>query len=171
MTTDVQPVETRSKLYRISVNQYLKMIGAGVFPDTARIELLGGKLVEKMTKDPPHNLVVGRLGRVIGRILPEPWFVSEEKPVKLGRFWYPEPDIAVVKGPDHHFESKTPEAADLGLLVEVSESSYHQDRGQKWRLYASAGIHCYWIVNLPQRRIEVYREPAGSGRSASYRLF
>jgi hypothetical protein len=169
VASDLQTKETRSRLYRISVRQYMKMIGAGVFPETAHIELLGGKLYEKMTKYPPHNLVVGQLGRMLGRILPEPWFVSEEKPVKLGRFWYPEPDIAVVQGPDHRFEAKTPEAADLGLVVEVAESSDLMDRGRKWRLHASAGVSFFWIANIPQRRVEVYSDPSGKGRSAAYR--
>jgi Uma2 family endonuclease len=169
MATDAQAQSTRPRLYRISVRQYLKMIKAGVFSETARIELLGGKLVEKVTRNPPHSFVVGRLGRMLGRILPDPWFVSEEKPVKLGRYWFPEPVIAVVRGPDHRFETKTPEAIDLGLVVEVSESSYLMDRGRKWNLYASARVPTYWIVNLAQRRFEIFGEPSGRGRSAAYR--
>ncbi len=169
MATDARTRTTGPRLYRVSVQQYLKMIKAGVFPETAHLELLGGKLVEKMTKYPPHSFVVGRLGRMLGRIVPEPWFVSEEKPVKLGRFWYPEPDLAVVRGPDSRFESKTPEAIDLGLVVEVAESSYVMDRGRKWQLYASAGVSSYWIANLAQRRFEVFSDPSGKGRSAAYR--
>jgi Uma2 family endonuclease len=169
MATEIQADRERSRVYRISVDQYLEMIRTGVIPESARIELLGGQLVEQMTKYPPHNLVVGRLGRMLARILPAPWFVSEEKPVKLGRFWYPEPDLAIVRGPDHRFEMKSPEAVDLAFLIEVSESSYQQDRGRKWRLYASAGVSCYWIVNLLQRRIEVHGDPSGQGRSAIYR--
>ena len=157
------------KPYRFDVRQYLAMIGAGVFPEGAHVELLGGDLVEKMTRYPPHDFVVGRLGRILGRTLPEPWFVLEEKPVKLGRLWYPEPDIAVVRGPDDLFEKRTPEAADVGLLIEVAESSYPLDRGKKWRLYASARVAFYWIVNIPRRRIEVYCDPSGKGHSAIYR--
>jgi Uma2 family endonuclease len=169
MATDTRATEPGARLHRLTVRQYLAMIEADILPDRAHVELLGGALVEKMTKNPPHNLVVGRLGRMLGQILPEPWFVSEEKPVKLGRFWYPEPDIAVVRGPDDLFEKRAPEAADVGLLIEAAESSYTLDRGKKWRRYASARVPFYWIVNLPQRRIEVYSDPSGKGHSASYR--
>ena len=55
------------------------------------------------------------------------------------------------------------------MIVEVSESTYRLERGLKWRLYASAGVPCYWIINLHERQIEVYRNPEGKGRSASYR--
>ena len=170
VTTTQDPAkEAGWKPYRLSVRQFLAMIDAGIFPDDARIELLGGFLADQMTKYPPHNFVVGRLGRILGRILPAPWFVGEEKPVKLGRLWYPEPDIAVVRGPDDLFEKRAPQAADLGLLIEVADSSYPLDRGLKWRRYASARIALYWIVNIPDRRVEVYRDPSGRGRSAGYR--
>jgi len=57
------------------------------------------------------------------------------------------------------------------MLVEVADSSYAKDRGTKWRNYAASGIAVYWIVNLPERRIEVYTTPAGRGKSAAYRDF
>ena len=169
MATDIGADEIGVRRYRLTVRQYLSMIGADILPDRVHVELLGGTLVEKMTKYPPHNIVVGRLDRTFGRILPGPWFVSEEKPVKLGRFWYPEPDIAVVRGPDELYEKRAPGATDLGLLVEAADSSYAIDRGTKWRSYASARVAVYWIVNIQQRKIEVYANPSGRGRAASYR--
>ena len=169
MATDIGADKIGVRRYRLTVRQYLSMIGADILPDRAHVELLGGTLVEKMTKYPPRNIIVGRLDRMFGRILPESWFVSEEKPVKLGRFWYPEPDIAVVRGPDELYEKRAPGAADLGLLVEAADSSYAIDRGTKWRSYASARVAVYWIVNIQQRKIEVYANPSGRGRAASYR--
>jgi Uma2 family endonuclease len=169
MATDTRATWSGVRPYRLTVRQYLAMLGTEILPDRVHVELLGGALVEKMTKYPPHDFVVGRLNRLLGRILPEPWFISEEKPVKVGRFWYPEPDIAVVWGPDDLFEKRTPAAADVGMLMEAAETSYALDRGKKWRRYASVRVPFYWIVNIPQRRIEVYGDPSGRGRSASYR--
>ena len=169
MATDTRATVTDVRRYRLTVRQYLTAIGGDALPETAHVELLGGILVEQMTKYPPHNLVVVRLSKSFHRILPEPWFVSEEKPVKLGRFWYPEPDIAVVRGPDELYEKRAPHAADLSLLIEVADSSYAIDRGKKWRRYASARVANYWIVNIPHRRIEVYGDPSGRGHSVSYR--
>ena len=45
------------------------------------------------------------------------------------------------------------------LLIEVAESTLHSDRGEKAELYAAAGIKDYWIVNLVDLCIEVYRKP------------
>ncbi len=166
MATDV--TADRAKLYRLSVRQYLKMIGAGVFPDDAHVELLGGVLVQQMTKYPPHDFTVGRLGRTLNRLLPPDWIVREEKAVELGRYWRPEPDIAIIRGPDDRYRAATPGPADIAFLVEASESSHGIDRGPKWRGYASAGIPIYWIVNLPKRQVEVYTGPTGRGQKASY---
>ena len=62
-----------------------------------------------------------------------------------------------------------PGAEDVALIVEVADSTLHRDRTTKKRLYAQAGIPVYWIVNLVDRRIEVYREPSGPGEQPDYR--
>jgi Uma2 family endonuclease len=155
--------------YRLTVRQFLKAIDAGVFPEGARVELLGGLLVDKMTKNDPHDFAISELGDALRGLLPPGFFVREEKSVVLGRNWRPEPDIAVVRTPRPRFRSGAPRAADLAFLVEVADASYATDRGPKWRRYAGCGVAVYWIVNIPQARIEVYGAPAGRGRSATYR--
>jgi Uma2 family endonuclease len=155
--------------YRLTVEQFDKMIAAGVFPDRIRVELLGGVLVRKMTKNDPHDFAVGELGARINRLLEPAWFAREEKSVVLGKYWRPEPDVAVVRGPRDRYRSAAPRIADLGLLIEVSDVSYAKDRGLKWRRYAAVGLGSYWIVNLNQRRIEVYSRPEGRGEAAAYK--
>ena len=157
------------RFYRLSGDQCLAAVQANIIPESARSELLGGVLINKMTKYPPHSFVLIILSQNLHRILPPPWFFGGEMAVKLGRFWYPEPDIAIVRGPANLFQRRAPQAADLGFLVEASDSSYTIDRGKKWRRYAAARVPIYWIVNLQQRRMEVYSDPSGWGRSASYR--
>jgi Uma2 family endonuclease len=155
--------------YRLSVRQFEKMIDAGVFPDGARVELLGGMLVDQMTKNDHHNFTVGRLGKILGRLLPSDWFAREEKSVRLGLLWRPEPDVAVVRGPDDLYRDRTPQAKDIGLVIEVVDTTYAKDRGEKWRGYAAARVRTYWIVNLPARRVEVYTDPTARGLAAKYR--
>jgi Uma2 family endonuclease len=72
----------------------------------------------------------------------------------------PEPDLIWVRR--RNYSQKHPEPADVLLLVEVAESSLAEDRGEKRELYAEAGVADYWIVNLLNRSIEVYRASAGS---------
>ena len=175
-TTLPSPVETglqspaRSGLvpYRLTVNQFHKMIEAGILGDEDRVELLAGLLIKKMTKYDPHDFAVDELGDRLGRILPADWIARQEKSVVLGRFWRPEPDITVAHGPRNRYRSKAPGIKDLWLLAEVSESSYDKDRGLKWRSYAECKVAIYWIVNIAERRIEVYTAPSGKGKAAKY---
>jgi Uma2 family endonuclease len=169
MATDTRASETGARLDRLTVGQYLARIVAGIIPHDARMELLDGKLVEQMTKYAPHNYTARQLGILFHGILPAAWLISEEKSLTLGRYWRPEPDIAIIRGPNNRYRDSDPRAADVALLVEVADSSYTTDRGEKWRSYAAARIPIYWIVNLNQGRIEVYRDPIGRGKKASYR--
>jgi len=170
-TTRTAPRATAAGIvpYRLTVRQFERMIEAGIFRDEDHVELLGGILVDKMTKHDPHNFTVDALGaRVRTSVEPE-WTVREEKSIVLGRFSRPEPDVAVAHGPRERYRSSSARPPDLGLLIEVADSSYAIDRGKKWQQYATARIPVYWIVNLPQSQIEVYSAPSGKGRSAAYR--
>ncbi|HEX8199123.1 MAG TPA: Uma2 family endonuclease [Isosphaeraceae bacterium] len=156
--------------YRLNIRQFERMIDAGIFPDGVRVELLGGVLVEKMTKNDPHDFSVGRLGKLLRTILPGDWIVREEKSVTLGRSWRPEPDLAVIRGPDDLYRQRSPQSRDIGLVVEVADVSYAKDRGAKWRGYAEARVRVYWIVHLAKRQVEVYSDPKGRGVTANYRV-
>jgi Uma2 family endonuclease len=59
----------------------------------------------------------------------------------------------------------------MALVVEVAESSLQNDRMVKSRLYARAGVQVYWIVNLPDRAIEVYTDPTGPDPLPAYRRY
>lgn len=169
MATDTRTTtEPRTGFYRFDVDQLFRMIDAGVLPSSARVELLGGLLVHKMTKNPPHEVVINQTGYLVRSLLPEGWLVREEKSVLLGRFWRPEPDLAVVRGPVKRYGETAPTTADIALLVEVADSSYSTDRGAKWRRYAACGIPIYWIINLAARAIEAYSQPSGHGKAAGY---
>ncbi len=154
--------------YRLTVRQVEKMLGAGVFPESANFELLGGLLVDKMTKEEPHNFAVDELAVGLRHLLPAGWYLREEKSVRMGRHWLPEPDIAVFRGCREDLRTRRPMPDHLALIAEVADTSYAKDRGPKWRRYAAVRIPSYWIVNLPKRQIEVYSEPAGRGQAAEY---
>src|SRR5262249_6323739 len=89
---------------------------------------------------------------------PPGWSVRIQNPVSLDDESAPEPDVAVVRGRHADYRSAHPTRA--ALIVEVAESSLRFDRVQKGSLYARAGIVDYWIVNLVDRVVEVYRDPA-----------
>jgi Uma2 family endonuclease len=149
-------------IYRLSVDEYERLVRAGVLDD-ARIELIDGYLVTKMGKNPSHILVAGTLIDILAGILPVGWFSRKEDPVRIPQFDEPEPDVSVVRGSRRDYGTRIPEPRDIALLVEVSESTLDRDQGPKLDAYAHGRIPVYWIVNLVDRRVEVYSDPDGDG--------
>jgi Uma2 family endonuclease len=112
---------------------------------------------------PPHVAATELLRRQLDRIVPDGWFVREEKPVRIPDFDEPRPDISVVRGDTMTYLNRHPEPRDVGLLVEVAQSSLEQDQGRNRINYGRGGNPVYWVVNLLDRRIEVYTGPNSAG--------
>ena len=144
----------------LSVDKYHELIRAGILPEDNSMELLEGRLVQKMTKNPPHRLATGLLHEALQKVVPDGWFVDSQELVTLSD-GEPEPDGIVVRGERRHYKDRHPGPTDLALVVEVADSSLEWDRTEKKRSYARAGISVYWIVNLCDGQLEVYTEPSG----------
>lgn len=153
--------------YRFSVEQYEKMIAAGVLTSEDRVELIEGIVVQKMTQHPPHAVAIDYTLDALRPLLPDGWRLREQKPIKLSDS-EPEPDLVVVRGPLKRYETRHPRPGDIALLIEVADTTLEGDRQDKGRMYARARITVYWIVNLNERQVEVYTEPKG-GKSPAYR--
>ena len=155
--------------YRFDVRQFQRMLAAGIFEDQ-KVELVAGKIYT-MTDLPPHTFALGRFHEGLRALLSrDAWTIREEKPILIGRFWAPKPDIAVLRGIDTTYAARHPRPRDVALLAEMSDTTYHRDRGRKWRRYAAARIPIYMIVRLkgPDTLVEVWTCPAGRGVGARY---
>ena len=150
-----------------SVDEYHRLGQSGVLTDDERVELLEGRIVTKMIHNPPHDAVVGLVNQSVAATLPSGWHTRIQSSITTTDS-EPEPDVAVVRGSIRDFMTRHPQAADLALVVEVADSSLTRDR-EKRRLYARAGVPCYWIVNLIDKRLEVYSEPTGPCQSPAFR--
>ena len=154
-------------IWRLTVEQYHRMIDAGIFDEDERVELLEGCLVEKMTKHPPHVLATRRTSLALERLLQPGWFVNRQEPVTT-QDSEPEPDLSVVRGDADDYAKRHPGPADVALVVEIAEATVRTDRNLKKRVYARAGIPIYWIVNIPERCLEVYTQPSGPAARPDY---
>jgi Uma2 family endonuclease len=153
---------------RFSVKEYHRMIDSGILTDEDRVELLEGWIVPKMARNPPHDAVIALLhNEVIGPRLPKGWFCRGQSAVTT-QDSEPEPDLAIVRGRSLDYMKRHPGPRDMGLVIEVADTSIRRDRIIKARLYARAGIAVYWIVNLPSARLEVFTEPSGATDAPSY---
>ena len=154
-------------LHRLTVDQYHRMIAAGVLREDDRVELLEGLLVDKMTHNPPHDATVWLVQTVLLPLLPPEWILRIQSAITLGDS-EPEPDLAVARGPGTRYVRSHPRPRDLALVVEVADTTLEEDRGTKARVYARARVPQYWIVNIPEAKVEVYTEPR-AGRAPGYR--
>lgn len=147
----------RERQIPLSVDAYHALGDMGFIPE--KTELLEGFVVEKMPKSPLHNYVVYWLANAFRLFLGAGVLVREEKPLSLGSFSEPEPDIAVVAGDAADFLAGNPKTA--LLVVEVACSTLAADR-TKAAIYANAGVPEYWIVRAEERVIELYSSPQGA---------
>jgi Uma2 family endonuclease len=143
-------------VWQLSVEQYHEMIRTGILTEDDPVELLDGWLVPKMPKNRPHSIATQRTRQALEQAIPTGWYVEAQEPVTLSRS-ESEPDAAVVRGSPERYPDAPPRPEDVGLVVEVANSTLHRDRTTKKRLYAEAGIPVFWIVNLLDRQVEVYR--------------
>ncbi len=144
--------------------EYDRLVDLGVFEGDP-IELIGGHLVVAEPKGTYHTSGVSTAEYALRAVLPPGWIVRTQAPVSLDDESEPEPDLAVVPGRPADYRHAHP--ARPVLAIEVADSSLAFDRVHKGSLYARAEIHDYWIVNLVDRFLEVYRDP-GPDSSAPY---
>jgi Uma2 family endonuclease len=151
-----------------TVDEYHEMIEAGVFVGGRRCELIHGLIVEKPLPNPPHSKSTRRLIRRLVPLFPAPdWVVGIQDAITLSDS-EPEPDFYAATGPENKYDDHHPGPKDLVLVVEVADSSLGFDRGTKLAMYAKARVVEYWIINVNERRIEVYTQPRG-GKNPTYK--
>ncbi len=150
-------------LHRFTVAEYQRFVAIGAFGEDDPIELLEGWVVEKMPRNPPHDSTISRVDRELRLQLPAAWHARIQSSLVTSDS-VPEPDIAVVRGPAEAYDDQHPTGSDTALVVEVADSSVEVDR-DKSRIYAEAGIAIYWIVNIPDRQVEVFTGPQPQQRN------
>jgi Uncharacterized protein conserved in cyanobacteria, COG4636 len=155
--------------YRFTPDQFEQLGRLGVFRDQ-RVELIGGEIVQMPPVGPEHSVGKTHTASAWQRRKQPKWHVRIDDPLRIGDS-EPVPDVAIVPGKPSDYRTQHPTTA--LLIIEIADTSLEYDRTEKMSLYAAAGIPEYWIVNLVERCVEVYREPvsptAGTAFNARYR--
>jgi Uma2 family endonuclease len=152
-----KPIETTQPMRRrFTLQEYQWLVQQGFFGDD-RVELIDGEIVRMAPTGPEHSISTDRIaGHLVLLLSGKPYYVRIQNPLAIGDH-EPVPDVAVVPGSPEDYRQAHPSTA--LLVIEVADTSLEYDRTVKASLYASAGIPEYWVVNLVERRLEVYREP------------
>jgi Uma2 family endonuclease len=152
---------------KFTVNEYHRLIQAGVLTEDDPVELLEGWIVPKMPRNPPHDGTIGVVQEVLRGQLPDGWFIRIQSAITLADS-EPEPDLVVANGSPRQYMARHPGPQDVALAIEVADSSLDRDRHDKGRIYARAAIVIYWIINLVDGQVEVYTDPTGSAPTPAY---
>jgi Uma2 family endonuclease len=139
--------------------EYHRAAEFGLFASEERLELIHGRIFRKVPQRSQHTMGLRASAETLAAAFGPNFDVRQQLPLVLATDGEPEPDILVVPGSWRDYPNQ-PTQADVRLLVEISDTTLRYDRFEKGSLYAEAGIADYWIVNLQNRTLEVYRDPA-----------
>jgi Uma2 family endonuclease len=154
---------TQTKVRLWNVDEYHRMLETGIITTDERVELIEGQVIPMSAKNPPHAATTLCASDYLKRLLAEVALVRVQDPVQLSQYSEPEPDIAVVRIDPQKYFDHHPTPDEVFLLIEVADKTLESDRKQKAPLYAKAGIREYWILDVNQRQVYVFREPNLAG--------
>ncbi len=142
--------------FRWTKTEYHQMAELGMF-EGKRTEFLDGEIIEMPTMKSPHATALELTYNVIRDLFSKDFAVRNQSPIDFGENFEAVPDIAVIRGTARDFKDSHPTSADL--VIEISDTTLSYDRNRKASLYAGFGIEDYWVLNLKNRTLEVYRHP------------
>jgi len=147
----------------LTVQDYHCMAEAGIFHPEERVELIEGQIFQMAAKGTAHEAAITRTERLLRNRLGEQVLLRLQSPVQLNNYSEPEPDIAVVAPNPLDYEDHHPTPSEVFLLVEVADTSLKHDREVKAPVYARSGIVDYWVLDVNERKLHVYRLPSSQG--------
>jgi Uma2 family endonuclease len=148
------------RVHRFTVEQYHRMAEAGVFHPEERVELIEGIIVEMTPIGLAHRFAVDQLTQLLVPTVANGWYVAPQNPVAFQRS-EPQPDIAIIRGKPTDYRDRHPGSNDIGLLIEVADSSLDFDRRGKGFMYSRYNVPEYWIVNVVEDCVERHRRLPG----------
>ena len=147
--------------HRISVSAYHRMGEAGILPPDARVELINGEIIDIAPIGKLHASVVDRLARRLFACIGERAIVRVQGPLRLSADSELEPDFSLLKAREDYYREAPPTAADVLLVIEVSDSTQRYDRRIKVPLYARHGVPEVWVIDLENSLVHFHRNPGG----------
>ncbi len=153
-----------------TTEEFYRAAAAGKFDDPGRLELIQGRIIEKMPTGPLHTTVSYDIAEQLRAAAGLDFLVREERAIHLAFDGEPIPDIALVRGKSSEYRRTHPTPGNVALLVEVSVTTMDYDLGEKALMYAKAGISDYWVVIPQAQEIVVHRQPTPEGYQEVTRL-
>ncbi len=151
-----------TQIRQLTTAEYYGMIESGIIREGERVELILGQIFTMAAKGTRHTVTTTKLLKTLLTLVGDGAIVRCQDPITLPNNSEPEPDIVIARLRSDDYINSHPSPADIILVIEVAESTIKFDRDTKAPLYAATGINEYWIVNLIDNRLEIYRQPEGN---------
>lgn len=145
--------------HKLNLDEFHRMVEAGVFTPEQRIELLEGELFDMAPIGPAHSGTTNYLTQALYQVVGTQAVVSVQNPIMLGDDSEPQPDLALLRPRGDFYKNSHPGADDILLLVEIADTSVSTDRDYKIPLYARHGIPEVWLLDVKHRQLEIHRKP------------
>ncbi|MBV8885435.1 MAG: Uma2 family endonuclease [Chroococcidiopsidaceae cyanobacterium CP_BM_RX_35] len=142
-----------------TVDEYYLMVKAGILAPDERVELIEGEVISMAAKNPPHVLVGKLASAYLEELLKGVALVRTQDPIHLNIRSEPEPVISVVISPPQRYAERHPVPEDVYLIIEISDATLQYDLTIKAKVYARALIQDYWVVDLNERQVYIFRKP------------
>jgi Uma2 family endonuclease len=159
-STELERQLEPEELYTWVVADYHQMIESGILTPNCPVELLEGRIIRMSPQRPFHASSVHRTNKYLSKLLGNRAEVRIQSPITLGDDSEPEPDIAVVFTNINEYADRHPAPTDIYLLIEVADTTLTKDRELKSKIYAKNLVSEYWILDLQNRQVYIYRSPA-----------
>ncbi|MBW4621055.1 MAG: Uma2 family endonuclease [Cyanosarcina radialis HA8281-LM2] len=166
MTTNIYPPTLNAdsnRLKRWTVEEYHRLSELGIIDRHQRTELIAGQIFLMAAKGTPHVVALQILADTLRDRLGNEVLIRTQDPIQLDNFSEPEPDLAIVRGTILDYTAHHPYPQDVYLVVEVADATLKDDCEIKDKRYAEAGITEYWVVDLKNRQLHVFRQPTPTG--------
>ncbi len=152
-----------ANLRLITVQEYHRMAEAGILDADERVELIDGYILKMAAKGTAHSSATTRTARLIGQLLGDRVLLRLQEPIRFNNYSEPEPDIAVVQIDPLDYADHHPTASEVYWVIEVANSSFETDCGLKAKAYARSHILDYWVLDVTERKLHVFRDPSHDG--------
>ena len=151
--------EATKKLF--TVDEYYKMVDAGILHEEDRTELIDGEIILMSPMGSHHAAVVTRVTDLFVPLFKGKALLRPQLPLRLNDLNESQPDIVLLKPKKDCYVSRHPGPADVFLVMEIADSSLRYDRDVKLPIYATAQLDEVWIAHLSKETLLVYRDPMG----------
>ena len=145
-----------------TIADYHRMITAGVL-NNRQVELIDGDVVDMSPELPIHQATYRRSEKSLAQALGDRAVIFTAAPITLPENSEPQPDICIAMPPESRYDQRHPTPTDIYWLIEVANSTRDYDLGPKAQLYAQHQIREYWVIDIPQQRLWLHRQPLPPG--------